>query len=50
MEEGIPTIKLVHMDMKDYGLKETDFMPIQMLARIKTCPHSSIALVFIACQ
>lgn len=38
------------MNMKGYGLKETDFLPIQMLAGIKTCPHSSISLVFIAFQ
>lgn len=50
MKEVIPTIKLVQMNMKGYGLKETDFLPVKMLARIKWCSHSSIALLFIAYQ
>lgn len=50
MKQGIATIKLIQMNMKGYGLKETDFVPIQMLARINKCPHSSIALTLIAFQ
>lgn len=44
------TLKLIQMNIKGYGLKETEFLPVQMLARIKKCPHSSIALTFVAFQ